>query len=118
MDINSLTANRIKELRLEVGKPQAEIAQSLGISPSAYERLENGKIDINIKTLERIATYYNISVPELITQKNSNNYHYENQSALNIQGPNSTFQLYLTKEDLDKADELLTKIKTVKKAKK
>lgn len=118
MDINSLTASKIKELRISTEKSQSEIAQDLGISHSAYERMENGKVDINLKMLERIATYYSITIPELITQKNSNSYHYENPNAINIQGPNSTFNFNLSKEDLDKVAEVLTKIKNGGKGKK
>lgn len=118
MDINSLTANKIKELRIESGKSQEIIAKEMGLSKSAYERLENGKIDINLKSLELVAKYYSLSVAELITQKNSTSYVYENPSALNIQGANSTFNLNLTKEDMEKVTELLTKIKTSTDSKK
>lgn len=111
MDVNSLTANKIKELRLGLEKSQAEIAKELGLSHSAYERMENGKVDINLKMLERIANYYSISIPELITQKNSNNYYCENSQALAIQqGNNQTFNFNVNKEDLEKAVEVLTKI--------
>jgi transcriptional regulator with XRE-family HTH domain len=119
MDVNSLTANKIKELRLGLDKSQAEIAKDLGISNSAYERMENGKVDINLKMLERIANYYNISIPELITQKNSINYYCEHSQAIAIQqGNNQTFNLNVEKEDLEKAIDVLTKIINVEKASK
>ncbi len=111
MDINSLTASKIKELRLETGKSQVEIAKEMGISPSAYERLENGKVDINLKSLELVAKYYNLNVSELITQKNATSYHCENSNAINIQSPGSTVNFNVSKEDIDKVVEVLSKIK-------
>ena len=119
MDINSLTANRIKELRLESGKSQEVIAKEMGLSKSAYERLENGKIDISLKSLEVVASYYNITVNELITQKNGNNYHCEHSQALAIQqGNNQTFNFNISKEDIDKVVEVLNKISKETKRKK
>lgn len=118
MDINSLTASKIKELRLGIDKSQVELANELGISPSAYERLENGKVDINLKSIELIASYYNISVPELITQKNATSYHCEGSNAINIQSPHSTVNFNISKEDIDKVVEILTKITKETKGKK
>ena len=119
MDINSLTANRIKELRIESGKSQEMIAKEMGLSKSAYERLENGKIDINLKSLELVAKYYNLNVSELVTQKNATSYHCDNSQALAIQqGNNQTFNFNVTKEDIDKVVEVLTKISKNPKAKK
>lgn len=118
MDINSLTASKIKELRLETGKSQVEIANEIGISPSAYERLENGKVDINLKSLELVAKYYNLNVSELITQKNATSYHCEGSNAINIQSPHSTVNFNISKEDIDKVVEVLTKISKESKGKK
>jgi transcriptional regulator with XRE-family HTH domain len=119
MDINSLTANRIKELRLETGKSQEIIAKEMGLSKSAYERLENGKIDISLKSLEVVASYYSVTVNELITQKNGTSYHCENSQALAIQqGNNQTFNFNVSKEDIDKVVEVLSKIKGGAKSKK
>jgi len=118
MDINSLTASKIKELRLETGKSQVDIAKEMGISPSAYERLENGKVDINLKSLELVAKYYNLNVSELITQKNATSYHCENSNAINIQSPGSTVNFNVSKEDIDKVVEVLSKIKGGAKGKK
>lgn len=119
MDINSLTANKIKELRLDTGKSQDEISKEMGLSKSAYERLENGKIDINLKSLELVAKYYNLNVSELITQKTATSYHCEHSQALAIQqGNNQTFNFNVSKEDLEKAVEVLTKIINGSKGKK
>lgn len=109
MDINSLTASKIKELRLETGKSQVDIAKEMGISPSAYERLENGKVDINLKSLELVAKYYNLNVSELITQKNATSYHCENSNAINIQSPNSTVNFNFSEEDAEKMVEIVKK---------
>jgi len=119
MDINSLTANRIKELRIESGKSQEVIAKEMGLSKSAYERLENGKIDISLKSLELVAKYYNLNLSELVTQKNATSYHCENSQALAIQqGNNQTFNFNVSKEDIDKVVEVLSKIKGGAKGKK
>ncbi len=112
MDINSLTANKIKELRADTGKSLEKLASELQLSKSAYERLENGKIDINLRSLELIANYYNISVSELIAQKSGVNYKCDNSTAIAIQqGNNQTFNLNLSKEEIDQLVNVLTKLK-------
>lgn len=91
MDINSLTASKIKELRLNINKSQEELATELGVSPSAYRRLENGSVDINLKTLERLADFYQVSIGEIINQKSQKIYNCQNSQNAVIESPNSTF---------------------------
>jgi transcriptional regulator with XRE-family HTH domain len=116
MDVNSLTANKIKDLRLDTGKSQADIAKELGLSASAYLRLENGQVDINLKTVERIAEFYQISIGEVINQKSQNIYNCQHSHGVAIESPNSTFNYNFNVEAIEKAVEVMTDI--VKKSKK
>lgn len=110
MDINSLTASKIRELRLGVDKSQAEIAKELGLSPSAYVRLENGKIDIHLKVLERLADFYQISIGEIINQKNQDIYNCNNSHGFAIKSPNPTFNFNFNVEALENAVTVLNDI--------
>lgn len=118
MDINSLTASKIKELRLETGKPQNVIAKELGMSPSAYVRLENGNVDIDLKTLELVANFYQLSVGEIISQKNQDVYHLEGAHGVAIKSQNPTFNYNVDIPSLEKAVSVLTDIIKLGKGKK
>lgn len=57
------TANaNIKELRLENGLTQAEVAKVLNISQREYWRYEQDGYSVNILTLAKLAVFYNISL--------------------------------------------------------
>lgn len=116
MDINSLTASKIKELRLNIDKSQDELAQELKLSSSAYRRLENGSVDINLKTLEKLADFYQISVGEIINQKSQSIYNCQNSHGVAIKSPNSTFNYNFNVEAIEKAVDVLTDI--IQKSKK
>lgn len=49
--LNSHMAARIRERRIQVGLPQRELAQVLGISQQAMSKLEAGKMTIAADTL-------------------------------------------------------------------
>jgi transcriptional regulator with XRE-family HTH domain len=57
--------NTIKDLRLQKGIKQELMAESLGISQSAYSRIENGQSKISIETLRKIAVLLEVRVEVL-----------------------------------------------------
>lgn len=57
---------RLREVRLEHGKKQSEIAELLGIVPSAYSMMETGQREINSSKLITLAKYYGCSTDELL----------------------------------------------------
>jgi len=57
---------RLKELRQEKGFTQRQMAEELGLTKSTYNYWENGKIEIDFKSLQKLADYFGVSVGYLI----------------------------------------------------
>ena len=60
---------KLKELRIQKGIPQKEIADYLGITIASYSLYERGNREPNIAMLKRIARYYMISLDDLLDFK-------------------------------------------------
>ena len=71
MDINKLTAQRIKELRAEAGYSSEDVASEIGISKTAYSQLENGKVEINLSRLDKLAQIFKVPLSSFIPNSNS-----------------------------------------------
>lgn len=72
MNINQLTASRIKELRSKNNLTAEAVAQSLEISRSAYSQMENGHVEITLTRIEALAQIFNVSVSEIIPSSTTN----------------------------------------------
>lgn len=57
---------RIRELREDSDKKQLELANYLNVRPNTYSDYENGKINIPIEQLIKIADFYNVSLDYLV----------------------------------------------------
>ncbi len=64
-NLSVLIGNRIKELRKAQGLRQEDMAR-FGISYKYYQRIEAGKVNITLKTLEKIAEALGVNVAELL----------------------------------------------------
>lgn len=71
MNINQLTAIKIKEIRSKTGLTADAVAKSLEISRGAYSQMENGKVEITLTRLEALAQIFNVSVAEIIPVTNN-----------------------------------------------
>jgi transcriptional regulator with XRE-family HTH domain len=58
--------SRIRELREDSDKKQLELANYLNVRPNTYSDYENGKINIPIEQLIKIADFYNVSLDYLV----------------------------------------------------
>lgn len=58
--------NRIKQLRMERGITQAELAEILNISPRAVGYYENEEREPDYDTLTKIAEYFDVSIDYLL----------------------------------------------------
>ena len=54
--------NRLEELRKERGIKQEELAAEVKISRDHLSNIENGKYPINIKTLYKLAEFFNVDM--------------------------------------------------------
>lgn len=60
---------RIKELRMEKGLTQADVARELGIKQPVYADMETGPSEPRLSTLERLAEVFGVDPSDLITEK-------------------------------------------------
>ncbi|PJO42914.1 helix-turn-helix domain-containing protein [Lysinibacillus xylanilyticus] len=59
---------RLKELRKEAKLTQAEVAKFLNISESAYGYYEQGRNEISISSLQKLAEKYVVSVAYILSE--------------------------------------------------
>jgi transcriptional regulator with XRE-family HTH domain len=70
MNINELTAIKIKELRRSIGFSAESVASDLGISKTALSQLENGKVEITLTRLESLSKVFNIPLENFLPSGN------------------------------------------------
>ena len=56
----------LKNLRIDRGLTQQQLADDLGINQSIYARYESGKLEMNYKVMFKIAKYFNVTLDELL----------------------------------------------------
>ncbi len=88
MNINQLTASRIKDLRSKNGLTAEAVAQSLNISRSAYSQMENGHVEITLSRIELLAQIFNVPIEEIIPSSTTNHQTYTGNNA-SINGNNN-----------------------------
>lgn len=57
---------RVKELRIEKGMKQSDLAKVFNIKPATLSRWENGIIEPDYKTLIKLAKYFGVSADYLL----------------------------------------------------
>lgn len=67
--INPAIQQKIKELRLKRNIAPNEVAKMLGIKQKKYLQYENGKAEIGVDLLIELASFYNVSVDDIIGTK-------------------------------------------------
>ena len=64
--------NRLKLLRKNAGKSQAEIGKIIGMTSQNYGRYENDTQGIPIDVLKKLSEYYNVSIDYILGIDNPN----------------------------------------------
>ncbi len=59
-------AKRIKQVRLEKGLTQTEVAEKAGISTNYYARVERGEVSASIEVFEKITKALKIKSSEIL----------------------------------------------------
>lgn len=62
-------SGRLKDLRLQHGFSQEELAEQIGIKRNTYSDWENGKCKPNYEKLEKIADFFGVSLDWLFGRK-------------------------------------------------
>jgi transcriptional regulator with XRE-family HTH domain len=57
---------RLRELREERGLTQAQVAEAIGVTTSAYRMYENGSRPLPIKCLINLAYFYHVSADYIL----------------------------------------------------
>jgi len=61
-----ILANRMKELRIDKGLTQIEVANILQVSRVVYNRYENNKREMPAELIVKLSKFYNISSDYLL----------------------------------------------------
>lgn len=67
MDIGS----KIKKIRESKGFSQKEVALNLNMNPSQYSKIENGKVDPQCSSIEKIAIALGVNLSDVFAQENN-----------------------------------------------
>lgn len=67
--MNTIFCKRLKELRIEKGLKQEEIATQLGVTQRKVSYWETGKIEPDLLHLGKIAEFFDVSVDYLLGRK-------------------------------------------------
>ena len=65
-EIRKILSNNLVELRAKNKIKKEELSLALGFDNSYISKLENGRINITIDKIEKIANYFNIDVYKLL----------------------------------------------------
>ncbi len=71
---NMISPSFVKKLRLEKGFSQEYIAKKLGFSRPSYIQFEKGEKELTISEAEKLASIFDLSLQDLISDKESNEF--------------------------------------------
>ena len=69
MDLRVVVGANIQALRDASGAPQDEVAHDAGIHPTYLSGIENGKRNITLRVLERLAVALGVTEAELVRRR-------------------------------------------------
>jgi transcriptional regulator with XRE-family HTH domain len=83
MTLDNTLGNKIRSLRTLKGFTQENMAKMLGISPTAYAKIEQDITDVNVSRLSQIAEKLNVSIADLfnVGERISNSFNNSNQGS-------------------------------------
>jgi transcriptional regulator with XRE-family HTH domain len=61
-------AGRIKQLRVEKGMTQLDVASKMGIDDSSYRKIESGRTNPTVRTIFNLAIALDVSVFQLFLE--------------------------------------------------
>ena len=76
----STVQKRLKELRREAKLTQADVSKILNISESAYGYYEQGRNEISISSLQKLAEKYDVSVAYILCESDIKHPHQQTQA--------------------------------------
>lgn len=94
MDVNQITASKIKEFRVKLNYKAEDVAKALGMDRANYSKLENGKTEITMKKLQIISDFLKVPIqsffqnaPHSVSITHGDNSPVQNQCNFNMIDP-------------------------------
>ena len=75
--MNELLGNQIKTLRIKRGLLQEEVSEQIGVSSQKYDLIENGKVNITLDILSKIAEVTKVTVTDITNVLSESSDHQE-----------------------------------------
>ncbi|MHA4736434.1 helix-turn-helix domain-containing protein [Dyadobacter sp. MSC1_007] len=66
MNVTSNLSEKIRQIRLQKGLSQENMADMLGLSTTAYGDIERGRTELSVTRLENVAKLLDVPLPELL----------------------------------------------------
>lgn len=112
MNLNQLTASRIKELRQQLGITSESVAKDLQISKSAYSQLENGHVEITLQRIEALTEIFQVSLSEIFPTVNNGSHTYNGDNGVNVSNSSNHFINNFFSNDEENINALMQLIKS------
>ncbi|MBQ9202035.1 MAG: helix-turn-helix transcriptional regulator [Bacteroidales bacterium] len=64
--INKEIGEKLRRVRQHQLLSQQNVADDIGVSASAYSKMENGKTDFSATRLSQLATYFKVHLPDFL----------------------------------------------------
>ena len=80
--------NRIRDLREDQDKTQAQIAQEINVGLTTYRRWETGEREIPLHIIIQLAKLYNVSLDYIVGMTNNPMQQWTIKNQFNISGKN------------------------------
>ena len=100
---------KIKELRISKNISQSEIAKNILIERSTYNRIETGKTELTLRTLDKISKFLETDIQSLLDFNNTTiNDVSNNTGNLAAHGINTTLNINIPPEAIEEIKKLFT----------
>lgn len=102
----AVLGTQLRNLRIQKGYSQSDMAEKMHISQSAYAKIESGKTNVDLERLDQIARILEVDWQEILSQSDTKRYYFRENKIQNAVVENLTIGL---KEAYEKHIESLKK---------
>jgi transcriptional regulator with XRE-family HTH domain len=67
-ELNKAIGTKVKSVRSRANGLQYTICEHIGLSMTAYSKLENGKVDFTVSRLQQIADFYEVKLSDFLDE--------------------------------------------------
>ncbi len=67
-DLQALFGQNLRIARVKQNKTQAELAEAAGLTPQYVSKIEDGKINVTLDTMKKLATVLHSNVSDMIRE--------------------------------------------------